>query len=60
MRMIFEQDDDEDFFEVVLSHDDLDKLRREGNVHMDFAHGLFGTRNLNLFIRKETNSEERK
>ena len=53
MRMIFEQDiEEEDFLELILSPTQAKKLMDEGIVK-DFPEGLLGqwTRNLNVFIR---------
>lgn len=59
VRMIFEQGEDDDFFEVILNEQDLEDLRSNKGVMMDYPYGFTGKKNLNLFVRTEfiTNKE---
>lgn len=57
MRMIFEQVDNEDFFEIILTEDDYDRIMGHGIIR-DFPLGLFGDRNLNVFIRVDNTEIE--
>lgn len=50
MRMIFENDGEEDFFEIVLMPDEIDALQHHTGVMMDFPYGF---RNLNVFVRPQ-------
>jgi hypothetical protein len=53
MRMIFEENiENEDFFEIILKEDELEKISLKGYVRI-FEGGLFGLRDLNVFIRTE-------
>lgn len=58
MRMIFEEDiEREDFFEIILNQTDYDNLLEKGVVK-EFAGGLYGKRNLNVYLRVDLNQEE--
>lgn len=58
MRIIFEEDiEGSDFFEVILSEKDYDNLMTKGAVK-EFPLGLFGDRNLNVYIRVDTTQED--
>lgn len=51
--MIFEEDvEHEDFLELILQEEEIDKISRKGYVRI-FPGGLHGKRDLNLFIRME-------
>ena len=50
MRMIFENDGEEDFFEIILNDEEIEDLRSHKGVLMDFSYGF---RNLNVFVRNE-------
>lgn len=51
MRVIYEEVDNEDFFEIILSEKDVDQLHTEG-VSKDFPLGIHN-RLLNVFLRIE-------
>ena len=54
MRMIFEENvESEDFLEIILKKDELDKITSKGLVRI-FPFGLNAKRDLNVFIRTET------
>jgi hypothetical protein len=57
MRVIFENDGEEDFFEIILTKEEIDDLNNHSGVLMDFPKGLYGTCNLNVFVRHETLKE---
>lgn len=50
MRMIFESDGQEDFFEIILSAQELNEIEQHKGITREFPYGL---RNLNVFIRKQ-------
>jgi len=51
MRLIFEENiERSDFLEIILSPQQVEKLLTDGIVR-DYPTGLFGIRNLNVFIR---------
>lgn len=54
MRTIFENDDEEDFFEIILKEKEIEKLRHHQGVSMELP---FGFRKLNVFIRTEIEEE---
>ncbi len=56
MRVIFEEVDQEDFFEIILRPKEIDGIWKKGIVK-DFPKGMYGKRNLNVFIRQETDLE---
>lgn len=59
MWMIFEDDiEKEDFFEIILTRDDIENIQAIGIVQ-DFPKGLYGKRNLNVYIRMERKNEMR-
>lgn len=49
MRTIFEQLDREDFFEIIISADEYEKLLETGIVR-DYPNGLSRRRNLNIYL----------
>ncbi len=52
--MIFEENvDNEDFLEIILKKDELDKMTSKGLVRI-FPSGFNEKRDLNVFIRTET------
>lgn len=53
--MIFENDGEEDFFEIVLTDGEIDDLKRHSGVMMEFPYGF---RNLNVFVRPENLRED--
>lgn len=58
MRVIFEENiEHEDFFEIILSSREYDKLLEKGIVQ-DFPQGLHGKRNLNVYIRIDKYMED--
>lgn len=58
MRMIFEQDAEEDMLELVLSESDMDKINSMRGATKDFTSLLGNGRSLNVFIRKELQGEK--
>lgn len=52
MRMIFEEDDKEDFLEIGLNQKDLEMIE-EGSIVKNFPKGFFGNKKLNLLIYME-------
>ena len=57
MRLIFEENvEDEDFLEFILSDSDFESVIKNGVVS-NFENGLYGKRNLNVFIRLEKQDE---
>jgi hypothetical protein len=59
MEMIFERNiENSDFFELILTEKELEKLDMNKNLVKDFPEGLFGVRNLNVFIRIDNKEEE--
>ena len=54
MRVIFEEVGNEDFFEIILRAKEIDGIRKKGVV-ADFPKGMYGKRNLNVFVRHEKN-----
>lgn len=53
MRLIFEDNiEREDFLELILNEEELEKISVAGYVRI-FSGGLFGLRDLNVFIRIE-------
>lgn len=60
MRLIFEENiEKSDFIELILSPAQYLKMEDKGIV-TNFPTGLFGKRNLNVFIRVDQNYEENK
>jgi hypothetical protein len=58
MRMIFEEKiEHSDFLELILTSDQAEKLI-EGGLVQDFPLGLYGDRNLNVFIRIDEGDED--
>jgi hypothetical protein len=53
MRVIFEECENEDFFEIILRPKEIVGLWKKGIV-ADFPGGMYGKRNLNVFVRQET------
>lgn len=53
MRVIFEEVENEDFFEIILRPREIEGLVRKGVV-ANFPKGMYGKRNLNVFVRQET------
>ncbi len=51
--MIFEECDNEDFFEVILRPKEIAGLWKKGIVE-NYPQGMYGKRNLNVFVRQET------
>lgn len=61
MRMIYEENiENFDFIEIILSKEDVHNLifGIDKGIIKEFAGGVLGIRNLNLFIRIETKNEE--
>jgi len=54
MRMVFEQVDEDDFLEFILTENDLLNIEGITGVTRNYPSILGGKRNLNVFIRKET------
>ena len=52
MRVIFESDEEEDFLELVLNENDLDRLKDHQGIQKNCLDIFKGKRNLNLFIRR--------
>ena len=53
MRVIFEENiENEDFFEIILREEELEKIALKGLVKL-FPTGIHGCRGLNVFIRTE-------
>lgn len=51
MRVIFEEDiENSDFFEIILTQEEYEKLSQKGIV-VDFPLGLYDKRNLNVYLR---------
>jgi hypothetical protein len=60
MRLIFEENvEKSDFIELILSPTQYQKMEDKGIV-ANFPKGLFGKRNLNVFVRVDQNYEENK
>ena len=57
--MIFEEVENEDFFEIILRPKEIDRLWKKGVV-ADFPDGMYGKRNLNVFVRQEENEKHLK
>jgi hypothetical protein len=57
MRVIFEEVDGEYFFEIILTPYDLEKLDTYGGIIGDFAWEGNGVRDINVYIRKEKESD---
>lgn len=55
MRMIFEQDDEDDFLEFILTENDLLNIESIKGANRDYPSILDKNRTMNVFIRKETN-----
>lgn len=55
MRVVFDEVDNELFFEIVLNEIDLEKFTKFNGVVGDFIWNLNGLREINVFVRKETN-----
>jgi hypothetical protein len=53
VRLIFESDRKEDFFELILTEDEIEDLSLGKGIHVDFPEGLYGCSNLNIYIRPE-------
>jgi hypothetical protein len=56
--MIFESDRKEDFFELILTEEEIEDLNNGKGIHIDFPEGLYGCSNLNIFIRPEILTHE--
>lgn len=54
MRTIFENDGEEDFFEIILNEGEVDKIERHQGVGCVVS---FGFKNINVFVRKEKQKE---
>ena len=55
--MIFEENvENEDFFEIILSPKEYENIVDKGQVS-EFKGGLYGKRNLNVYIRIDKNME---
>jgi len=57
MRLIFEEDYKEDSFEIALSEKELQQLTLGKGAYGFVLGGLWNPKNLNVFLRKETNEE---
>lgn len=57
MRVIFEEVMEEDFFEIILRPAEIAGMWQKGVV-MDFPKGMYGKRNLNVFVRLETELDQ--
>lgn len=57
MRVIFEEVDDEYYFEVILSRRDLEHFDTFGGIIGDFIWEGDGIKPMNVYIRKEKESE---
>lgn len=53
MKMIFESDGQEDFFEIILNAQELSEIEQHKGIKREFPYGL---RNLNVFIRRQENA----
>lgn len=51
MRIIFEEVDNEYFFEIILTPIDHEKLNQFGGVVGDFFWNAEGIKNINVFVR---------
>jgi hypothetical protein len=47
--MIFENDGEEDFFEIQLTESEVDKLKNRSGVYLDIPYGL---KELHVIVRK--------
>jgi len=56
--MIFENDGQEDFFEIILSDEEIEELKAGRGIQKDFPKGLYDLHNLNVFIRPENLTSE--
>lgn len=57
MRMIFEEDiEKEDFFEIILSEKEYERMVERGAVQ-EFPCGLYGLRRLNVYLRVDKTYE---
>lgn len=54
MRMIFERDDEDDFLEFILTENDLLDIDEVKGVTKNYPSIINKNRNMNIFIRKET------
>lgn len=54
MRMVFEQDEEDDFLEFILTENDLLNIEGVKGVTKDYPSIIGKGRNMNVFIRKET------
>jgi len=50
MKMIFENDGEEDFFEIQLTEKEVDKLKNRSGVSIDIPYGL---KQLHVFVRQQ-------
>lgn len=57
MRLIYETLDKIDYYEVILTEDEVKKLN-EKMVAKDFASGIYGKNSLNICVRQETILEQ--
>ena len=57
MKMLFETVENEDFFEIILNEEEIEIISEKGVVK-DFPFGLYGKRNLNVYVRKAHEGEE--
>jgi len=53
MRLIFEQDSKDDSFEIVVSERELEQIREGIGAYGFVLGGLWDSKNLNVFLRKE-------
>lgn len=54
MRMVFERDEDDDFLEFILTENDLLDIGGIKGVTKDYPSIMNKSRNMNVFIRKES------
>ena len=57
MRVIFEEVEKELFFEVILNSRDVEHFQQFDGIVGDFIWNVNGLREINVFIRKEKESE---
>jgi hypothetical protein len=64
MRVIFEEVDEIDYFEIILRPKEVAGLTKKGpggnfpyGIVRDFPQGLYGKRNLNVYVRVEENDK---
>lgn len=53
MRLIFEEVDREYFFEIILSTEDLEKIKTLGGIIKEYLWGENNIRDINVYIRQE-------